>query len=242
MPEPVRLQKVLSSAGVASRRVAEELIASGRVEVNGQVVDVLGSRVDPERDLIRVDGKRVVLESSKTYLALNKPTGVVSTMRDPQGRRCLDEFVRDRGERLYHVGRLDTETEGLILLVNDGDFAHRMTHPSYGVEKTYVAEVSGSVAKSVGKRLREGVELDDGPVRADGFRVLEQLGGKAIVEIVVHEGRKHIVRRMLAEVGHPVRRLVRTAIGPIRLGDLPPGKSRELTSKELGTLLDALEL
>jgi 23S rRNA pseudouridine2605 synthase len=240
--EPVRLQKVLSSAGVASRRAAEQLILDGRVEVNGTVVDVLGSRVDPAHDLIRVDGERVVVEEGKTYLALNKPAGVVSTMRDPEGRRCLDEFVRDRPERLYHVGRLDTDTEGLILLVNDGDFAHRMTHPSYGVEKTYVAEVAGSVPRTLGTRLRAGVELEDGPVRADGFRVLQQLGGKAIVEIALHEGRKHIVRRLLAEVGHPVRRLARTAIGPIRLGDLPSGRLRELTPKELGSLLDALEL
>lgn len=238
----VRLQKVLASAGVASRRAAEQLIRAGRVEVNGEIVDVLGSRVDPTRDLVRVDGERVVVEADKTYLALNKPTGVVSTMRDPGGRRCLDEFVRDRAERLYHVGRLDTDTEGLILLVNDGDFAHRMTHPSYGVEKVYVAEVSGSVPKTLGRRLREGVELEDGPVQVDGFRVVQQLGGRAMVEMTLHEGRKHIVRRLLAEVGHPVRRLVRTAIGPIQLGDLPPGQLRELTPKELGSLLDALAL
>jgi 23S rRNA pseudouridine2605 synthase len=224
--EGVRLQKVLAQAGVASRRASEQLIADGRVEVNGATVTTLGTRVDPASDVIRVDGERVPVDVGKVYLALNKPRGVVSTMSDPEGRRTLADFVQDRTERLYHVGRLDTDTEGLILLVNDGEFAHRMTHPSYGVSKTYVAEVPGPVAKSVGRRLVGGVELDDGPAKADAF----------------HEGRTHIVRRLLAEVGHPVQRLVRTAIGPVRLGDLRPGSIRPLTQQELGTLLDAVEL
>ncbi len=241
-PEGVRLQKVLSQAGVASRRAAEDLITAGRVEVNGAVVTTLGTRVDPSQDVLRVDGERVPVDVSKVYLALNKPRGVVSTMSDPEGRRCLGDLVRDRPERLFHVGRLDTDTEGLILLVNDGEFAHRLSHPSHGVEKTYVAEVAGAVGARVGRQLRAGVELDDGPARADAFRVLQQSGGKAMVEVVLHEGRKHIVRRLLAEVGHPVRRLVRTAVGPVRLGDLPPGAIRPLTQKELGTLLDAVDL
>jgi 23S rRNA pseudouridine2605 synthase len=240
--EGVRLQKVLAQAGVASRRASEQLIADGRVEVNGATVTTLGTRVDPASDVIRVDGERVPVDVGKVYLALNKPRGVVSTMSDPEGRRTLADFVQDRTERLYHVGRLDTDTEGLILLVNDGEFAHRMTHPSYGVSKTYVAEVPGPVAKSVGRRLVGGVELDDGPAKADAFKVMQQDKDRALVEIVLHEGRKHIVRRLLAEVGHPVQRLVRTAIGPVRLGDLRPGSIRPLTQQELGTLLDAVEL
>jgi 23S rRNA pseudouridine2605 synthase len=240
--EGIRLQKVLAQAGVGSRRAAEILIADGRVEVNGQVVDVLGARVDPANDLIRVDGERIVTDVSKVYLALNKPRGVVSTMSDPEGRRTLGEFVADREERLYHVGRLDTDTEGLILLVNDGEFAHRLMHPSYGILKTYIAEVPGTVAKSLGRRLQEGIDLDDGPVTVDGFRIVSQAGNKAMVEVVLHEGRKHIVRRLLAEVGHPVRRLVRTQLGPVKLGDLRPGATRDLTPKELSVLLDAVGL
>jgi 23S rRNA pseudouridine2605 synthase len=239
--EGVRLQKVLANAGLASRRAAEDLITTGRVEVNGAVVTQLGTRIDPTRDAVRVDGERIPVDVSAVYLALNKPRGVVSTMSDPEGRRCLGDLVRDRPERLFHVGRLDTDTEGLILLVNDGDFAQRMAHPSHGVSKTYVAEVRGPVAGRVRRQLRDGVELDDGPARVDAFRVLQQTGDRALVEVVLHEGRKHIVRRLLAAVGHPVNRLARTAIGPVRLGDLRPGSMRPLTSKELGTLLDAAE-
>lgn len=240
--EGIRLQKVLAQAGVASRRASEQLITDGRVEVNGAIVTLLGSRVDPERDVIRVDGERVPVDVGKVYLALNKPRGVVSTMSDPEGRRTLGDFVQGRTERLYHVGRLDTDTEGLILLVNDGEFAHRMTHPSYGVSKTYVAEVAGPVARPIGRQLLAGVELEDGPAKADAFKVLDQNKSRAMVEIVLHEGRKHIVRRLLAQVGHPVQRLVRTAIGPVRLGDLRPGSMRPLTTAELGTLLDAVDL
>jgi len=240
-PVGVRLQKVLAQAGVASRRAAEDLITAGRVEVNGAVVTILGTRVDPAHDVVRVDGDRIPVDVSKVYLALNKPRGVVSTMSDPEGRRCLGDLVRDRPERLFHVGRLDTDTEGLILLVNDGEFAHRLAHPSHGVPKVYVAEVTGQVSGRVGRRLREGVELDDGPARVDAFRVIQQTGPRAMVEVVLHEGRKHIVRRLLAEVGHPVRRLVRTAVGPVKLGDLRPGAIRELTHHELGRLLDAVD-
>jgi 23S rRNA pseudouridine2605 synthase len=240
--EGIRLQKVLAQAGVASRRAAEDLIVDGRVEVNGAVVTVLGTRVDPERDVLRVDGERIPVDVTKVYLALNKPRGVVSTMSDPEGRRCLGDLVQDRSERLFHVGRLDTDTEGLILLVNDGEFAHRMAHPSYGVQKTYLAEVAGPVANRVARQLRTGVELEDGPAKVDSFRIVQQSNGKALVELVLHEGRKHIVRRLLAEVGHPVRRLVRTAIGPVRLADLRPGAMRPLTQRELGTLLDTVEL
>ncbi len=242
MAEPVRLQKVLAASGVASRRRCEELIAAGRVSVDGAVVTRLGVRVDPETALIRVDGHRVPTASRHVYLVANKPRGVVSTMADPQGRRTLADLVADRPERLFHVGRLDTDTEGLILLTNDGEFAHRLAHPSYGVPKTYVAEVAGVVRPGVGRRLREGVSLADGPVRADAFRVLHTGADRSVLELVLHEGRNRIVRRMLAEVGHPVRRLTRTAIGPVAVGRLRTGNTRELTGEELGALLDAAGL
>ena len=237
-----RLQKVLAASGIASRRACEELMSAGRVEVDGEVVTRLGTRVDPEHSVIRVDGERIPSASAQVYLVLNKPRGVVSTMSDPQGRPTLAEHVADRPERLFHVGRLDTDTEGLILLTNDGEFAHRLAHPSYGVLKTYVAQVAGPVPGTLGRDLAAGVVLDDGPVRVDGFRVLERTGRRALVEVVLHEGRKHIVRRLLAHVGHPVQRLARTAIGPVRLGALRPGQHRELTVDELGTLLDAVEM
>jgi 23S rRNA pseudouridine2605 synthase len=237
-----RLQKVLAASGIASRRACEELMSAGRVEVDGEVVTRLGARVDPQRAVIRVDGRRIPSASAHVYLVLNKPRGVVSTMADPHGRPTLTDHVADRPERLFHVGRLDTDTEGLILLTNDGEFAHRMAHPSYVVPKTYVAQVSGRVTAALGRDLAAGVLLDDGPVQVDGFRVLETAGRRTLVEVVLHEGRKHIVRRLLAETGHPVQRLARTAIGPVRLGRLRPGEHRELTVDELGTLLDAVGL
>lgn len=234
--EGIRLQRVLAQAGVASRRAAEELIDEGRVEVDGKVVRVQGMRVDPERAVIHVDGMRVDTRSSQVHLALNKPAGVVSTMSDPEGRPSLGDYVRGRRERLFHVGRLDADTEGLILLTNDGELAHRLAHPSYNVPKTYVAVVAGSVARDVGKRLRAGVELEDGIAKADSFRLVTSQPGQSLVEIVLHEGRKHIVRRMLAAAGNPVVRLTRTKIGPISLGELRVGKTRSLTRDELGAL------
>lgn len=241
-PAGVRLQKVLAQAGVASRRASEGLIEQGRVAVDGTTVRDLGVRVDPARQQITVDGMRVVVDEQKVYLALNKPLGVVTTMQDPEGRPCIGDLVADRTERLFHVGRLDAETEGLILLTNDGDFAHRLTHPSYGVRKTYLAEVPGPIPRDLGRRLRAGVELEDGPVAVDSFKLVDSAPGKALVELVLHEGRNHVVRRLLAEVGHPVQQLVRTKIGPVLLGDLLPGRNRVLTRDELGTLLAQLEL
>lgn len=235
----VRLQKVLAQAGVASRRACEGLIAAGRVQVDGHVVIEQGVRIDPSRQVVHVDGVRVQLDQDKTYLAFNKPAGVVSTMSDDQGRVSLGDFMAERTERLFHVGRLDSETEGLILLTNDGELAHRLQHPSYGVAKTYLAEVPGPVARDVGKRLRAGVELDDGPVRVDSFRLIDSQPGKALVEVILHEGRKHIVRRTLEAVGHPVERLVRVQVGPIHLGDLRPGRWRVLTRSEVGQLFTA---
>jgi 23S rRNA pseudouridine2605 synthase len=232
----VRLQKVLAQAGLGSRRACEQLITEGRVEVDGRVVSEQGVRVDPARQVIRVDGSRIVTAPNLVHLVLNKPTGVVSTMTDPQGRPCLGDYVGDRRDRLFHVGRLDADTEGLILLTNDGELAHRLAHPRYEVAKTYVAEVSGPIAKNVGRTLRAGVALEDGPAKVDSFRVVGSTSNRVLVELVVHEGRNHIVRRMLAAVGHPVQRLVRTHIGPVALGTLRPGKLRSLTRDELGAL------
>lgn len=246
-PEPddeglVRLQKLLAQSGVASRRKCEELMLEGHVEVDGEVVTRLGTKVDPRTAVVRVDGRRLPPMSPHVYLVLNKPRGVVSTMSDPEGRRTLSDFVADRPERLFHVGRLDTDTEGLILLTNDGDFAHRMAHPSYETDKTYVAEVSGTVSKTTVRRVLDGVTLEDGPVAVSSFTVVSTHGERSIVELVIHEGRNRIVRRLLDAVGHPVTRLTRTAIGPVRLTGLRTGELRELTREELGTLLDAAKL
>ncbi|GAB7007225.1 pseudouridine synthase [Nocardioides sp. AN3] len=238
----IRLQKLLALAGVASRRRSEELMLEGEVEVNGEVVTRLGTKVDPAIDVIRVSGKRLPPISEKVYLALNKPRGVVSTMSDPEGRRTLQDLVEDRPERLFHVGRLDTDTSGLIILTNDGDFAHRLAHPSYEVDKTYVAEVAGQVYPRVLKQLVEGVTLEDGPVTVSKARIIEAAAAKSIVELVIHEGRNRIMRRLLEHVGHPVTRLTRTRIGPVALGRLKPGELRDLTTDELGELLDAAKL
>jgi 23S rRNA pseudouridine2605 synthase len=238
----VRLQKLLAQSGVASRRKCEELMLDGLVEVDGEVVTRLGTKVDPRTAVIRVAGTRLPPVSAHVYLVLNKPRGVVSTMSDPEGRRTLSDFVADRPERLFHVGRLDTDTEGLILLTNDGDFAQRVAHPSYELDKTYVAEVSGVVSKATAKRVRGGVTLEDGPVAVSSFKVLSHAPDRSIVELVIHEGRNRIVRRLLDEVGHSVTRLTRTAIGPVLLRGLKPGAVRELTREELGTLLDAARL
>ncbi|KIR61289.1 MULTISPECIES: pseudouridine synthase [Micromonospora] len=235
-----RLQKVLAAAGVGSRRACEDLIFRRRVTVNGKVAQ-LGDRADPTRDVIFVDGERLQADTRLVYLALNKPRGVVSTMADEKGRTALSDFVGHRVEqRVYHVGRLDADSEGLLLLTNDGNLAHRLTHPSYGVPKTYLCEVAGPIPRNLGKRLAAGVELEDGPVTVDSFKVVDTLGKTAQVELTLHEGRKHIVRRLLAEVGHPVSRLVRTSIGPIRLGDLRAGRTRRLTNAEVAALFKAV--
>lgn len=214
----------------------------GAVEVDGEIITRLGTKVDPTRAVIRVEGRRLPPVSEHVYLVLNKPRGVVSTMSDPQGRRNLGDVVADRPERLFHVGRLDTDTSGLILLTNDGDFAQRLAHPSFEVDKTYVAEVEGLVSKATLRRLRETVTLDDGPVPVSSARVVSEHGKRSIVELVIHEGRNRIVRRLLAEVGHPVVQLTRTRIGPIRIGTLKPGDMRDVTEEELGVLLDTAEL
>ncbi|MGA5871044.1 pseudouridine synthase [Streptomyces cinereoruber] len=234
--EGERLQKVLARAGMGSRRACEELIEQARVEVNGEIVVEQGMRVDPEKDEIKVDGLTVATQSY-LFFALNKPAGVVSTMEDPDGRQCLGDYVTNRETRLFHVGRLDTETEGIILLTNHGELAHRLTHPKYGVKKTYLAAITGPLPREVGRRLKDGIQLEDGYARADHFRVVEQTGKNYLVEVTLHEGRKHIVRRMLAEAGFPVEKLVRTAFGPIGLGDQKSGWLRRLTNTEVGMLM-----
>lgn len=240
-PEGIRLQKVLAQAGVGSRRACEELMAHGRVEVDGEVVTQMGLRVDPLTALVRVDGRRIPPPSDHVHLLLNKPRGVVSSMADEQGRRDLTEFVADRPERLFHVGRLDTDTSGLILLTNDGDLAHRLAHPSFELTKTYVALVDGTVADSLGRTLREGVTLEDGLASVDRFVVKDRSRGRSLVELDLHMGRNRIVRRLLAEVGHPVRELTRTAFGPLRIGGLGVGRLRDLTRDELGELIDTVD-
>jgi pseudouridine synthase len=240
-PQGERLQKVMARAGIASRRVSEDLIAAGRVTVNGEVVTEPGRRVDPERDQVVVDGQAVQLDPSRRYLMLNKPVGVVSSLRDERGRPDLTEFTRHYPERLFNVGRLDQETSGLLILTNDGDLAHILAHPSFGVMKTYIAKVEGSITPATVKRLIAGVDLDDGPIEADSARIVDRgtgsAGGTSIVEITLHSGRNRIVRRMLDAVGHPVVDLVRRQFGPLHLGGLRIGEVRDLTRDELGEIL-----
>ncbi|MDT5022885.1 MAG: rRNA synthase [Mycobacterium sp.] len=243
--EGVRLQKVLSQAGIASRRVAERMIIDGRVEIDGQVVTELGTRVDTDASEIRVDGARVILDESLVYLALNKPQGMHSTMSDDRGRPCIGDLVEHRvrgNKKLFHVGRLDADTEGLILLTNDGELAHRLMHPSYEIPKTYLATVNGTVPRGLGKKLRAGIELDDGPIAVDDFAVVDAIPGKTMIRVTLHEGRKRIVRRMLAAVGFPVQTLVRTDLGAVTLGDQRPGSIRALRRNEIGELYKAVGL
>ena len=237
-----RLQKVLARAGVASRRVVEEMIDQGRISVNGRPVSVQGMRVDPLSDKISVDGVRIALSDDKVTYALNKPFGVITAMTDDRGRPTVGDMIGDLAPGLVHVGRLDQDTEGLLLVTNDGELAHRLAHPSYEVRKTYLAQVSGSVPRDLPKRLRAGVDLDDGPVAVDSFQVVDTHAGQSVVEVVLHEGRKHIVRRLLAHVNLPVSRLTRTAVGPITLQRMRTGTIRRLTRQELGSLEELVGL
>ena len=238
----VRLQKVLSHAGVASRRAAEEMIAEGRVSVDGQVVTELGTRVDPRSAIIHVDGQRVPTAPDVRVLALNKPRGVVTTMSDERGRPCIGDLLTGIPERVFHVGRLDADTEGLLLLTNDGELANRLAHPRYEIAKTYRATVRGSMGRHALRALTEGIELDDGPIRCDSARVIQRLPDRTMVEVVLHSGRNRIVRRMFDALDHPVIDLVRTRVGPIRLGQQPPGAVRELIGAELGSLYTSVDL
>lgn len=237
----VRLQKLMAAAGVASRRVSEDLISAGRVEVNGEVVTELGRRVQ-ESDQVAVDGVAIQLDTSRRYLMLNKPVGIVSSLQDERGRPDLNRFVSRYEERLFNVGRLDAQTSGLLILTNDGDLAHVLAHPSFGVMKTYIAKVEGRVSPQTIGMLSKGIDLEDGPIAADKARILGQGSAKdgadeTMVEVTLHSGRNRIVRRMLDAVGHPVIDLVRRQFGPLHLGTLGSGEIRDLTKAELGQLL-----
>ena len=248
VPGGERLHKVLAHAGVASRRACEGLIAAGRVSVDGTVVTDQGVRVDPAAQVIRVDGSRIIADPDILTVVLHKPAGVVTTMTDPDGRPTVAEFARRHLQahagdiahpervRLVHVGRLDTDTEGLLLLSNDGELAHRLMHPGYEIPKTYVAIVTGRVEPWAARKLRRGIELEDGPARADRVTIKDSGPAGSIVEITLHSGRNRIVRRMLDAVGHPVVRLVRTGLGPLRIGGLGPGRMRRLSGEELAAL------
>jgi 23S rRNA pseudouridine2605 synthase len=236
----IRLQRILAGAGVGSRRYCEELIAEGRVSIDGVTVDRQGVRVDPSAHVIRVDGERVVSETGHHYVMLNKPAGVVSTMFDELGRPAVGDAVRRPG--LFHVGRLDAATEGLLLLTNDGELAHRLMHPSYGVPKVYLAEVEGRLVGAERRLLLTGVTLEDGPAKADRVRIVGQAAARTSVQIEVHEGRNRLVRRMFESVGHPVRQLVRVRYGPIDLGTLRSGRTRPLSQQEVGQLYNAVDM
>ena len=228
MAELVRLQKFMADCGVASRRACEALIDEGRVKVNGKIVKTQGVKIDPINTKVELDNELINATKTKTYLAFNKPAGILSTMSDPEGRPSLQDFFGSWPDRLFHVGRLDKESEGLIILTNDGQWAHESTHPSFGVEKTYLVQSEEPISRSAFQNLMEGVELEDGLAKP-----ISVARRGAMIEVVIHEGRNQIVRRMFDALGYPVERLIRTAIGSIKLGELPPGKWRSLNSVEL---------
>jgi 23S rRNA pseudouridine2605 synthase len=237
----VRLQKVLARAGLGSRRACEELIAAGRVQVNG-LTAVLGARVDPARDIVRVDGATIPTATGLVHLALHKPAGVLSAMTSEDGRRCVGDLVREFGPGLHHVGRLDVDSEGLLLVMNDGTLSHRLAHPSFGIPKRYLVEIDGQLARSTSRSLRSGVPLEDGPATVDDLQVVDAGPGRTLVEIEIHEGRNRIVRRMFEALDHQVLRLVRLSVGPIRLGELKPGRTRHLNLAEVRALYSAVEI
>ena len=234
----IRLNKLIADAGITSRRGADELIGDGRVSVDGIIVREMGSKIDPAINQVMVDGETITASLTKTYLALHKPRGVVSTMYDPEGRPSLSDFISLRKERLFHVGRLDKESEGLILLTNDGEMTFRATHPSYGLEKTYLIEFVGALPRGVESTLMKGVELEDGLGRVLDFKSLSPTW----IEVTIHEGRYHIIRRLMEAVGVEVVRLVRTRFGPIVLGDILEGRWRDLNEVELLNLRKVLSL
>ena len=234
----IRLNKIIADAGVTSRRGADDLIISGRVMVDGLVIRELGAKFDPEKVNVEVDSETITQQLTKTYLALHKPRGVLSTMYDPDGRPSLADFIDLRTERLFHVGRLDKDSEGLILLTNDGDLTFRATHPSFGLEKTYIIEFDGKLPVGVDKILLKGIELEDGMGRVLSFNHLSPQW----IEVTIHEGRYHIIRRLMEAVGVDVLRLIRTKFGPISLGETPEGRWRDLNDGELFNLQTALDL
>lgn len=237
----IRLQKVLAAAGIGSRRSCEILIDQGRVSINGEPVREQGRRVDPEVDIIHVDGERLQTKAEVVVYALNKPKGVLTTMVDDQGRPCVGDYVTELEQRVFHVGRLDADTEGLLLLTNDGELANRLIHPSYGVDKTYIATVQELTNKALAE-LMSGVELDDGTAQATKARIIDRTKNSVMVELVIHEGRNRIVRRMFDAVGSPVTALVRTKIGPVALGQQRPGVLRVISGAQLRALYTAAGL
>jgi 23S rRNA pseudouridine2605 synthase len=239
-PTGVRLQKALAGAGIASRRVGDALVAAGRVTVNG-VVARPGTRIDPDRDVVAIDGDRVVLGGDRAYLLLHKPLGVLSAMSDPQGRSTVADLVPAELS-VHHVGRLDADSEGLLIMTNDGELGHRLTHPSYRVPKRYLADVTGKVTPADLRALRRGVALDDGAASADDAQLVQSVPGHSLVEVTVHEGRNRLVRRMFDAVGHPVERLVRVSIGPLRLGELRAGRWRHLQRAEIESLMRLVDM
>lgn len=240
--EGIRLQKVLAQAGLGSRRKCEEFISAGRVTVNGEVMDELGTRVNPDIDVIHVDGVRIAQTSGHVVVALNKPRGVVSSMADEHGRECVGDLVAQFPERLFHVGRLDAETEGLILLTNDGELSQRLSHPTHGIVKTYYAKVEGRVSKETIAQIKAGFPIDGTNVAVTECLLMDSNNKTSIIEISIHEGRNRILRRLFDDVGHPVIDLVRTQVGPVKLGQLKSGHLRELTNKELGKLYSSVGL
>jgi 23S rRNA pseudouridine2605 synthase len=239
----MRLQKFLAEAGIASRRASEELILEGRVSVDGIQVRVLGSKVDPEISTVEVDGEAIKLKKTKTYLAFYKPRGILSTMSDPDSRPSLGDFFKDYGSRLFHIGRLDKDSEGLILLTNDGELTHRATHPSYGLNKKYLVEIEGTLEKSEEAQILAGIQLEDGLAKADSLlKIRETKNESTWYEVVIHEGRYHIVRRMFEELEHPVLQLIRTNFGPIGIGELKPGRFRHLNEVEIENLFSVLTI
>jgi 23S rRNA pseudouridine2605 synthase len=239
----VRLNKIIADAGVASRRGADQLILDGRVTVDDQIIIELGGKYDPQINKIAVDGEKINVKKSNSYIAFHKPAGVISTMSDPEGRSNLGDFFKERGDRLFHVGRLDRDSEGLILLTNDGELAHRATHPSYGLEKRYLVEIEGEYSKSTTDQLLQGVRLEDGLARALKVVLVRSISkNHHWIEITIHEGRYHIIRRLIEALGMKVVRLVRIDFGPINLGDMKEGRHRVLNEVEVLNLFTLLGL
>ncbi len=232
-----RLQKIIAAAGICSRRAAEELILAGKVQVNDRIVRQLGTKADPGRDEIRIDGRLITTEVERVYLMLNKPAGYVTTLKDPEGRPVVTDLVRDVGQRVYPVGRLDYDSEGLLILTNDGAFAERVQHPRYEIPRTYLAKVRGRVTRKELQSLLKGIELEDGPFTVDGIQEEKFNEKSQWLRVTISEGRNRIIRRAMEALGHPVARLIRVSLGSLELGSLKPGEHRQLRRKEVGGLL-----
>lgn len=232
-----RLQKIIAAAGICSRRAAEELILAGKVQVNDRVVRQLGTKADPQRDEIRVEGRLITTEVERLYLMLNKPAGYVTTLKDPEGRPVVTDLLREVGGRVYPVGRLDYDSEGLLILTNDGAFAERVQHPRYEIPRTYLAKVRGRVTRKELQSLLKGIELEDGPFTVDGIQEEKFNEKSQWLRVTISEGRNRIIRRAMEALGHPVARLIRVSVGNLELGDLKPGQYRRLQKREVERLL-----